>query len=220
MDSELLYQSPKVRRVIFIILPLMYLAGLIGLNVPLLEPYFRLLTPFNLVASLALLLFFHTDWRPSFLLYCVLAFSVGFLVEVAGVHTGLIFGEYAYGAALGFKLAEVPLVIGTNWLMLTYLCGSVADRLPYGKGVKIAAAAGLMTLLDILIEPVAIRLDFWSWTEGIIPLQNYVAWYVISALLFVAFFSFRFKKNNIIAPLLLILQFLFFGLNSLLHLID
>ena len=77
-----------------------------------------------------------------------------------------------------------------------------------------------MTLLDILIEPVAIRLDFWSWTEGIIPLQNYVAWYVISALLFVAFFSFRFKKNNIIAPLLLILQFLFFGLNSLLHLID
>jgi uncharacterized membrane protein len=220
MDSESLSQSPNVRRIIFIILPLMYLAGLIGLNVPLLEPYFRLLTPFNLIASLALLLLFHTDWRPSFLLYCVLAFSVGFLVEVAGVHTGLIFGEYAYGAALGFKLAEVPLVIGTNWLMLTYLCGSVSDRLPYGRGAKIAAAAALMTLLDVLIEPVAIRLDFWSWNADQIPVQNYIAWYAISALLFFAFFFFPFKKNNILAPLLLVLQFLFFGFNSLLHLID
>ncbi|WP_373512561.1 carotenoid biosynthesis protein, partial [Persicitalea sp.] len=122
--------SPRIRRIIFVILPLMHLAGLIGLNVSLSAPLFQLLTPFNLVASLGLLLLFHTDFRPSFWVYCVVAFAVGFLVEVAGVQTGVIFGEYAYGDALGFKIAEVPLVIGTNWLMLSYLCGSVTDRLP------------------------------------------------------------------------------------------
>lgn len=212
--------SPNVRRVIFIILPLMYLAGIIGLNTPLLSPYFRLLTPYNLLASLALLLVFHTDWRRSFVYYCLLAFSVGFLVEVAGVHTGLVFGAYAYGPTLGFKVAEVPLVIGTNWLMLTYLCGNLADRLPGGILLKVLVAAALMTLLDVLIEPVAIRLDFWQWQEATIPLQNYVAWYAVSAALFFVFFSLPFKKTNTVAPLLLALQFLFFGLNSLLHFID
>lgn len=212
--------SPTVRRVIFIILPLMYLAGFIGLNVSTSAPLFQVLTPFNLVASLGLLLLFHTDFRPSFWVYCVVAFSVGFLVEVAGVHTGVIFGEYAYGEVLGFKVAEVPLVIGINWLMLSYLCGSVVDRLPVAMIVKVLIAAGMMTLLDFVIEPVAVQLDFWQWQGGSIPLRNYLAWYGISAALFFLYFKMSFQKKNILAPLLLVLQFLFFSLNSLWHLFD
>uniref|UniRef100_UPI003593F287 carotenoid biosynthesis protein n=1 Tax=Persicitalea sp. TaxID=3100273 RepID=UPI003593F287 len=137
-----------------------------------------------------------------------------------GVQTGVIFGEYAYGDALGFKIAEVPLVIGTNWLMLSYLCGSVTDRLPVALIAKVLMAAGLMTLLDFVIEPVAIRLDFWQWQGDTIPLQNYLAWYSISAGLFFIYFKMPFRKQNILAPLLLVLQFLFFGLNSLLHWLD
>lgn len=212
--------SSAVRRVIFIVLPLMYLAGLIGLNVPLTASLFQILTPFNLVASLGLLLLFHTDFRPSFWAYCAVTFSVGFLVEVAGVHTGAIFGEYAYGEVLGFKIVEVPIIIGTNWLMLTYLCGSVTDRLPVALAVKVLIAAGLMTLLDFVIEPVAVRLDFWQWQGGTIPLQNYLAWYGISAVLFFLYFKMPFQKKNGLAPLLLGLQFLFFGLNSLWQLFD
>ena len=211
MPHDLPLVPPAARRVIFIILPLMYLAGLIGLNVAMSAPLFQVLTPFNLVASLILLLLFHTDFRASFWLYCVVAFMVGFLVEVAGVQTGIIFGEYFYGNALGFKVAEVPLVIGTNWLMLSYLCGSLTDRLSAPIIVKVLIAAGLMTLLDFVIEPVAIRLDFWQWQGGIIPLQNYLAWYGISALLFLLYFKLPFRKENSLAPLLLALQFLFLG---------
>lgn len=207
--------SPKIRRALFIILPMMYLAGLIGLNHPSLSVYFVPLIPFNLLASLGLLLLFHSDWRPSFGLYCGVAFLSGFFIEVAGVHTGLIFGDYAYGPALGFQIARVPLVIGTNWLMLTYLCGSVIDRLDISTFGKVLLAAGLMTLLDFLIEPVAIRLNFWQWQGDTVPIQNYVAWYIISALLFWLFYSLPFRKANVLAPLLLFLQFLFFGLNSL-----
>jgi len=209
--------SSKIGRIIFVILPLMYLAGLIGLNVPVSASLFQILTPFNLVASLVLLLLFHTDFRPAFWVYCALAFSVGFGVEVAGVYTGAIFGHYAYGEVLGPKLMEVPLVIGTNWLMLSYLCGSVTDRLPVSQTVKVLVAAGLMTLLDFVIEPVAIQLDFWQWQGGNIPLQNYLAWYVVSAALFFVYFKMPFQKRNTLAPLLLLLQFLFFGLNTLLH---
>lgn len=209
--------SPRIRRTVFVILPLMYLAGLIGLNVPLSAPLFQVLTPFNLIASLILLLLFHPDFRPSFWLFCAVAFIGGFLVEVAGVHTGAIFGEYAYGEVLGLKLVEVPLVIGTNWLMLSYLCGSVTNRLPVSMIVKVLIAAGMMTLLDFVIEPVAIQLGFWQWQGGSIPPQNFLAWYVISAALFFVYFKLPFQKKNILAPMLLMLQFLFFGLNNLLH---
>lgn len=194
----------------------MYLAGLIGLNVPAAAPLFQFLTPLNLVASLGLLLLFHTNFRPAFWMYSLLAFAVGFLVEVAGVATGLIFGQYAYGDTLGFKLAEVPLIIGTNWLMLSYICGSVTDRLSVPVWAKVLLAAGLMTLLDVLIEPVAMRLDFWQWEGGVVPWQNYAAWFGVSVVLFLAYFKLPFRKQNQLAPLLLLLQFLFFGLNSLL----
>jgi putative membrane protein len=214
------FVPPKARRVVFIILPMMYLAGIIGLNTPALAPYFQALTPFNLVASLGLLLLFHTDWSPSFLVYCLVAFLVGFGIEVAGVHTGAIFGEYSYGSVLGFKLWEVPILIGANWLMLTYLCGSITDRLPVPTVVKILVAAGLMTILDTLIEPVAIRLSFWQWHSPEIPLQNFIAWYFVSAALFFVYYRSKFQKKNELSSLLLALQFLFFGLNSIIHLLD
>lgn len=217
MQNQNSLLSPPARRVIFIILPLMYLAGLIGLNLPATASLFEVLTPFNLIASLILLLLFHTDWRPAFWLYCLIAFGLGFLAEVLGVHTGLLFGNYSYGTVLGWKVAEVPLTIGTNWLLLSYLCGSVIDRLRLGTLVKVLLAAGLMTLLDVLIEPVAVQLGFWSWDSATIPLSNYLGWFGVSSLVFGAFYLLPFQKRNDLAPLLLLLQFLFFGLNGLLH---
>lgn len=214
MPDHLQLLSPKARRVVFIVLPLMYLAGLIGLNVQATAPLFQALTPFNLIASLGLLLLFHTDWRPAFGIYCIAAFVLGFLAEVIGVHTGLLFGDYSYGTVLGLKLAGVPLTIGTNWLLLTYLCGSVVDRLPLGTPLKVLLAAGLMTLLDVLIEPVAVHLGFWQWHTADIPLSNYLGWYGISAVIFGLFYLFPFEKKNALAPWLLLLQFLFFGLNT------
>lgn len=37
-----------------------------------------------------------------------------------------------------------------------------------------------MTTYDFFMEPVAMRYDFWQWKNGIIPLKNYIAWFVIS----------------------------------------
>ncbi|GAB2794874.1 hypothetical protein GCM10027275_44910 [Rhabdobacter roseus] len=212
--------SPRVRRVIAVVFSLMYLAGLIGLQVPALQPLFRPLIPWNLLASVGLLLLFHTDWHRSFVLFAGVAFSLGFLVEVLGVHTGFPFGSYAYGPALGWKLWEVPLVIGTNWLMLVYASGSLCDRLAAPLVAKALAAAALMTGLDVLIEPVAIRLDFWQWATATIPLQNYLAWYLIAFVLLLLFYGLPFKKKNELAPLLLLLQLLFFGIQNLLYLLD
>jgi putative membrane protein len=68
----------------------------------------------------------------------------------------------------------------------------------------------LMVGLDILIEPVAIALDFWEWSEGSIPLKNYLGWFVISSILQILFHLLRFDKNNILAKYVIFVQAIFF----------
>lgn len=209
------YEKP-----ITIVLVLAYIAGLVGLHVPAVAPLFKLLTPLNLLGTLAALLYFHTDWQRSFYFYIALSILTGFFVEVLGVETGYIFGgPYAYGEGLGPRVLGVPPVIGINWLVLTYAFGSVCERLPWRIYVKTAIAATGMVLLDLIIEPVAIHLDFWTWFDRPIPIQNYVGWWLIAAVLLSIWYGLPFRKENRLAGLLIGLQLFFFAGNLiLLHL--
>nr|WP_237487944.1 carotenoid biosynthesis protein [Hufsiella arboris] len=137
----------------------------------------------------------------------------GFFIELAGVKTELIFGKYAYGSTLGIKLWDIPLLIGINWVLLVFGVSSALSYVPFGsKYFKVSIGAIVMVLLDRLIEPVAVKFDYWSWQSGRIPLQNYLAWFVISWLMLFVIFRFKFEKRNATAAVLLLVQFLFFAI--------
>src|SRR5688572_19150870 len=86
------------------------------------EMYQRL-TPLNLLLTNFLLFLNHKKFDAAFFAFVIFTFLAGFLAEVAGVHTGVLFGYYVYGEAIGFKLWTVPLLIGLNWVMLVYSAG-------------------------------------------------------------------------------------------------
>jgi len=67
-----------------------------------------------------------------------------------------------------------------------------------------------MVGLDVLIEPVAVELDFWTWFGQPIPLQNYIGWWMVSVVLFSVWYILPFAKENRMAKWLLFFQFLFF----------
>lgn len=188
----------------------MHLAGAIGLFFEQSREFFQQLTPFNLLATAAIVFHFEEKKTAPYIFFLLIAFLAGFGIEVAGVKTGAIFGEYRYGATLGVKLLEVPLAIGLNWAVLIYATGMASDRLKLPKLIKAAIAASLMTLLDLLIEPVAIKLDFWDWQSELVPLQNYLAWFVISLILQLIYQNLAFSKNNPLAIRLLYIQAGFF----------
>ena len=95
------------------ILVVLHTVGLFGLARSH-QAWFMALTPVNLLLSAVLVWWNHNEWSVSKAGVLLLAFVVGMAVEIAGVATGAIFGEYSYGATLGTKLFAVPLVIGVN----------------------------------------------------------------------------------------------------------
>ncbi|MFM2376111.1 MAG: hypothetical protein RLZZ165_1208 [Bacteroidota bacterium] len=192
------------------ILVVLYTVGIWGLNSGH-RDWFLAATPLTLVLSTGFLLLNHQGWNGRFLAGMAFCCLSGFFIEVLGVRTGLIFGNYAYGETLGLQVWEVPLVIGLNWLLLLYTTSSLAERLALPKAVQAGLAALAMTLLDVLIEPVAMRLDFWQWEDGRVPLQNFMAWFLVSLVLILLLRGFGFEKRNPIAAALLLLQFFFFG---------
>jgi uncharacterized membrane protein len=198
---------------------LMYSVGLIGFLTKI-HPNFPLLTPFNLILSLMVSLYFHGEKNARFLLVCLFIMFIGFTVEAIGVNTGKIFGVYEYGKTLGFKLWNTPLSISINWLLTSYCAAmfvneKVSQR--WSWGLKALVTSFVMVALDVLIEPVAIKTDMWQWQNNTIPLQNYVGWFFTALPLQMLLFYVIGSTKNKVAYVVFMLQALFFLILNLLH---
>ncbi len=133
-----------------------------------------------------------------------------YLLEIAGVKTGIIFGTYEYGNGFLFRVFDVPLVIGINWAILILTATGLAQRIA-GKGIHIPfIAAGLITTFDVIMEPVAMKIDFWNWTNGTVPLQNYACWFIIAWI--ASYFIRELPLNKPVVFLYFIVQIVFFGI--------
>lgn len=168
------------------------------------------LTPYNLLFASALLFFNAESIGRKYIIWFLVVALAGYLLEVIGVKTGLVFGEYTYGSMLGIKILEVPLIIGLNWAVLVFATAAVVRNLRWPGWLKAAAASTLMLAYDFLLEPVAIRFDFWTWAGGSIPVQNYAAWWVIAFFMLLGAFYYVKKLRNPIATYILVIQAIFF----------
>jgi len=186
------------------------MVGITGLKLNVTHDLFRALVPFNLLLNLALLLIYHGPLNKSFAWKALAIILAGILVEMLGVNTGHVFGEYSYGRTLGLKVLGTPLIIGVNWLMLVYAGLVIASRLTTDSYHRMIITAVLMVAYDFVLEPAAISLDMWNW-GGPVPLQNYLAWLVIAFVM--AFFAEKsglVNRDNKIASPLFFVQMLFF----------
>lgn len=208
MDKNRVFKLVKYLFVIY------YGVGVIGLSLAATRELFISLMPLSLITSSAIMLFFHKRWRKTHVIVFLSIAIAGYLIEVLGVHTGQVFGSYSYGRALGFKIADTPLLIGLNWLMLTYCAYAILEDTKLFWPLKALTGAVMMVIYDIVMEPVAIRLDMWDW-GGPIPLQNYQAWFIISIVFLTVLHLSRIQVNNRIAPWLYSIQFVFFILLNL-----
>lgn len=193
-------------------------------------------TPFNLLLMFVLLVWTNEENNRWFWIFVIACFVVGVSVEIVGINTGLLFGNYNYGEALGIQFKNVPLLIGINWFIVIYCSGisvhtllmKIVNKLPENnigasKSLKalsvIVDGATLAVIFDWLMEPVAVKLNYWQWNgDGSIPLYNYICWFIVSILLLAVFHFCKFNKQNKFAVNLLLIQIMFFlVLRNFLH---
>ncbi|MBN1413546.1 MAG: carotenoid biosynthesis protein [Bacteroidales bacterium] len=202
----------KARIVILLCLAFfVFTIGFLGLIYPGTHSRSLQFTPYAIMLSLVVVLFYAEQpySLKTILIFLTIA-AAGYFIEVIGVNTQKIFGSYRYGKTLGFSLFNTPLLIGINWLLLVYTSASLFEKMVIPDGLKILFASLVMLLYDIIIEPVAAKIDMWHWVNSIIPLQNYIAWFVTAVILHAVLKWSGTETKNPAAPWVLLCQFVFF----------
>ena len=126
-------------------------------------------------------------------------FAVAFTAEYASTRVGVPFGLYHYtGTTRGQELfiADVPFMDSLSFTFLAYAAFCLARGVLAGRRVPapvMALVAGvLMMLLDVVIDPLAVRGDRWFlgriffYPDGGmyfgVPLANFAGWVVVGTL--------------------------------------
>lgn len=207
---------------------LFHVIGIAGIAYSGRPDFFISTTPFHLLLMSALIFYTQNKINKSFLIGMISCVVLGFVAEWIGVHTGYLFGSYSYGKGLGLKWMGIPLLIGINWWMIIYGSASTmellwrkiagnAEDLKSSTRLKIISflvdGAALATLFDWVMEPVAIRLGYWSWHGLVLPPgYNYLCWFLLSNLmLFIVRKSVQ-ENPNRFAMHLLMIQLTYFSL--------
>jgi len=173
--------------------PYLILAGTLVMRLP-------------LVAGLAPLV----DRRAAIGLGLLTAYA--YAIEFVGATTGVPYGEFAYGidlgpmlfglVPLGLPIFFIPLVVNA-YLLVGLLLGEHADARP----VRLASVIGLVVGMDLVLDPGAVALGFWSYSAGGaggafygVPWSNYAGW-VLSATVAVVLLDAAFDRAGLAARL-------------------
>ena len=196
--------------VCILIIWIFHLSGIFGILYGDSE-WFISLTPLNLSVSFLLLVYVNKSQLKT-IIFIFSCFFIGMISEILGVNFGIIFGDYDYGGALGYKIFDVPLLIGANWAILTVSCSALSATLFDSIFIKIITGVFLMVMLDAVIEPIAPVLDFWEFDGGKAPLKNYLGWVIVAFPLNCLYHVLNIKVNGTFTNHLYILNILFFSI--------
>jgi len=190
---------------------LFHVCGMIGISYGN-KDLFLSFTPVNLIISFFLLFVNQIQITQREILSVFTIFLIGMICEILGVNYGYIFGDYVYLDNLGTKVFGVPILIGINWIILTFITGSISSYI-FKKNLKFSILTGaiFMILLDLIIEPVAPLLGFWIFDLPSVPLQNYVGWFLIGLATQFVYQKFVVNKEIPFSTNLLLANIVFFS---------
>src|SRR5690554_805531 len=198
-----------------------YAVGVVGFSIPFTHGIFIRLTPLMLLLSFAILVYYSSDLgsekQHKRVFYYSFVFIAGFLVEMWGVNTGVLFGDYLYGSGLGPKVVGTPPIIGLNWVLMIYLTSAIFSPLKRNLLNGIIWPSLLMVGYDVIMEQVAPTMNMWSWKNDIVPLQNYLMWGILALFFHSVRYALSLRDRNQMALPLFVVQTLFFLLILLIN---
>lgn len=155
-----------------------YMVGLVLFTVPITHEIFISITSFTLLLVIGIVFFFHKQWDTKTRIVFGAIMLLSFLLEMVGVSTGKLFGNYQYDNGLGIKIFNTPIIIGLNWLFLVYATQAIAIKMTKQKISIILIGSSLMVIYDLLMEYVAPTMNMWHFTTTYPPVENFVTWFL------------------------------------------
>lgn len=145
------------------------------------DAFFMLLAAANVLLAMAR----RDGWRDSLSAFAIIVIGAG-VVETIGTTTGRPFGPYEYTPFFGPRIGVLPLAIPLAWYAVLgsghYLIFHWFK--PASRRLTAVTVAAWATAFDFVLEPFAAYVkSYWIWQTPTIPMQNYVAWFVLSFLL-------------------------------------
>ncbi len=126
-----------------------------------------------------------------------IVFIVGYLIELIGVQTGYLFGQYIYQDAMGPLVFGTPVIIGATWYATVAGAANVSRFVKAPILAQSILAGCLAVLMDMLIEQVAVSYGLWQWVGGEIPIYNYVCWFIFGSIFAFIYLKLTPNKNKV-----------------------
>jgi bisanhydrobacterioruberin hydratase len=144
--------------------------------------------------------YYFTKNEPKKSVITILTISLfAVCIETIGILTGFPYSEFYYND-LGYKLFGT-----TPWTIFFAFTPLVLGAVYYAKKIStnnkklFLYAVLLLILIDLILDPVAVKLGFWTWLNpGLyydIPLQNYFGW-LFSGIIAVSMYYWLYQTNT------------------------
>lgn len=187
---------------------------------------------FEFGAILAFLLILRQEYKNIRLReILILAFIYGLLLEIINTHLSK---SYYYGKDFLFQIYGIPLAIASGWAIVYYTTRKISKKFQFKWYAAPFFMALIAVIFDMVLDPIAIRLGFWSWRISFgeewfgAPYDNLIGW---MAVIWTFTFLINLSEQNlfsenisraikysavIISPILLSLQItVFVGLSAI-----
>jgi uncharacterized membrane protein len=164
------------------IMTLVYLGLVLGFVVPQTRDFTRyLIWPVLLLTTITLLAF-HKKWTKEFVFSVLLLAATGFLLEVAALKTGYLYGYFQFGPTLGYRFWDTPLMMAACWFTTLYVTRQVAEMIAKDAFLVSILASAMMLLIAYFMEPFAIKHGLWSWNGGHAGVHKYAGYFIAGLL--------------------------------------
>jgi len=137
----------------------------------------------------------------SGLLFIVILSCYATAIEALSILTSFPYGAFEYNAQLGYKIFDlVPWTVSFGWVPLVIGCFALSSWIFSRRYYQFLAGVLFLVASDLIIDPGAVLMNFWTWTNpGIyysIPFSNYLGW-ILSSIIGGIVFFWILPKNDI-----------------------
>jgi putative membrane protein len=101
-----------------------------------------------------------------------------------------------------------------NWCILIISTSAFFTQSKWPLIAKVGLSATMMVMLDLWMEPLSAKFGFWTWESGIIPLKNYLGWFITAVALQYVYWKSPFEKENPIGRSVFLIFLIFFMLSN------